>query len=388
MSETTVYRFFNNDTGVHFYTADEREKNYIQRNLTNFSFEGAAYQGVDPLTEAVEPSPVYRFRNTETGVHLYTISESERDAVENLDDFLYQGEAFLAYKTKIEGSIPVYRFLNTATGTHFYTSSLIEKNNLEKNLPEFESEGIAYYALPAETESEEILPQYDFSIELEFGQGTDAFTPEMKTAIEEAADVWENAISHSSFDEEHILTIEIKGEDLGAIEDAYVAKANLYPQELEIDPDNNILPTRGYSTVNINPSATPLFSDLEYFTDMMTHEFAHVMGFGSLWRTNNLVNPVDKVYNADTNAGIVYNYQNNTTDVGIPLTTDVGMGSDLTHWQEETFGNELMTHKAETSGISSPISELTLASLEDLGWNVNYEVAELYPDSSTDLAKL
>ena len=387
MPETTVYRFFNTDTGVHFYTADEKEKNYIQRNLTNFSFEGASYQGVDPLSEATA-SPVYRFRNRETETHLYTIDESERDAVENLDNFLYEGEAFLAYKTKIEGSIPVYRFLNTATGTHFYTSSLIEKNNLENNLPEFESEGIAYYALPAEPDSEETSPQYDFSIELEFGQGTDAFTPEMKTATEEAADVWESAISHSSFDEEHILTIEIKGEDLGLLEDAYIAEANLYPEELEIDTNNNILPTKGYSTVNINPSTDPILTDIEYFTDVMTHEFAHVMGFGSLWRSNNLVNPVDEVYNADTNAGIVYNYQNNTTDMGIPLTTDVGIGSDLTHWDEEIFDSELMTHQSEAPGTSSPISELTLASMEDLGWNVDYGVIESYPDLFIDLAKL
>ena len=210
----------------------------------------------------------------------------------------------------------------------------------------------------------------------------------MKTAIEEAADVWESAISHSSFDEEHILTIEIKGEDLGSGEDAYIAKANLYPEHLKIDTNINILPTRGYSTVNTNALATPLFSDTEYFTDVMTHEFAHIMGFGSLWRSNSLVDPISGVYDADTNAGIVYNYENNTTDVDIPLTTDAGIGSDLTHWQEETFGNELMTNQSEAPGISNPISELTLASLEDLGWNVNYEVAELYPDSSTELAKL
>lgn len=118
----------------------------------------------------------------------------------------------------------------------------------------------------------------------------------------------------------------------------------------------------------------------------MTHEFAHVMGFGNLWRMNSLINPMTGVYFADSKAGLVYNRDNNTTGVDIPLTTNEGTGSDLAHWQEETFGNELMTHEIEVSGISNPLSELTLASLEDIGWNVNYEVAELYPDSSTNLA--
>lgn len=146
-SGTTVYRFFNTDTRVHFYTASETEKDVVE-DLDNYSFEGASYRGVDPLTGAGEPVPVYRFLNQDTGVHLYTVSEIERDAVEDLDNFSFEGEAFLAYETEVEGSIPIYRFLNSDTGAHFYTPSAIERDNVEDNLPEFQSEGIAYYALP------------------------------------------------------------------------------------------------------------------------------------------------------------------------------------------------------------------------------------------------
>ena len=95
-----------------------------------------------------EPQPVYRFLNQDTGVHLYTISETERDATQELSNFSFEGEAFSAYETEVEESIPIYRFFNANTGAHFYTPNEAERDNVETNLTEFESEGIAYYALP------------------------------------------------------------------------------------------------------------------------------------------------------------------------------------------------------------------------------------------------
>ncbi|PSB10527.1 hypothetical protein C7B62_09215 [Pleurocapsa sp. CCALA 161] len=156
-SGTTVYRFFNTDTGVHFYTANEEERNFIEDELTNFQGEGASYRGVDPLTGAGEPVPVYRFLNQDTGVHLYTVSEDERDAVENLDNFSFEGEAFFAYETQVEGTIPIYRFFNPTTGAHFYTPSATERDNVTENLPDFQSEGIAYYALPDTVDSQSLI---------------------------------------------------------------------------------------------------------------------------------------------------------------------------------------------------------------------------------------
>ena len=142
-----VYRFFNNNTGVHFYTGDEIERDAVLE-LPNFSFEGASYESIDPLTGEPEPLPVYRFFNTVTGVHLYTVSEAERDATQELDNFSFEGEAFFAYPTEEEGTIPIYRFFNTVTGAHFYTPSVAERDNVEANLPDFISEGVAYYTLP------------------------------------------------------------------------------------------------------------------------------------------------------------------------------------------------------------------------------------------------
>ncbi|MGL4882891.1 MAG: hypothetical protein ACRC8K_17800, partial [Waterburya sp.] len=56
------------------------------------------------------------------------------------------------YSSQQEGTIPIYRFFNTETGTHFYTPSVAEKDNVENNLLNYKSEGIAYYAFPVESD--------------------------------------------------------------------------------------------------------------------------------------------------------------------------------------------------------------------------------------------
>ena len=145
--DTTIYRFFNSNSGVHFYTSNKIERDAVKK-LPNFAFEEASYRGADPLTGQLEPLPVYRFLNRDTGAHLYTISEIERDAIKDLANYVDEGEAFFAYQAEVEGSIPIYRFYNSTSKAHFYTSSAVEKNSIEATLPDFQSEGIAYYAFP------------------------------------------------------------------------------------------------------------------------------------------------------------------------------------------------------------------------------------------------
>ena len=146
--ENTIYRFYDRHSGVHFYTIDENERNYVYDRLNNYTYESASYKGIDSLSET-ESLAVHRFYNRDSGVHFYTIDENEKNVVEEeLDNYNYEGEAFFASITQVEGSIPIYRFFNSITGAHFYTPSAGEKDNVEANLPDFQSEGIAYYALP------------------------------------------------------------------------------------------------------------------------------------------------------------------------------------------------------------------------------------------------
>ena len=151
VDEGNIYRFFNRDTGSHFYTASEIEKNSVVDNLPNYVFEGVAYEAADPIAGMNGTSVVHRFLNQNTGVHLYTIDEIEKDyIVENLSNYIYEGEVFTAYDSQVEETIPIYRFYNSVIDAHFYTASDIEKESVENNLPTYRYEGVAYYAHAAE----------------------------------------------------------------------------------------------------------------------------------------------------------------------------------------------------------------------------------------------
>ena len=164
-----IFRFLNPALGVHFYTASEGERDNILNDpglSSVYDFEGESYIGAphdeDPLTGA---QPVFRFLNTETQVHFYTISEAERDNVINdpglSSVFSFEGVAYYGSETPIEGYTPLYRFLNTNVDTpaHFYTPSAGERDNLLNDpglssvyQPEGNEEGAAFYIQPLEAE--------------------------------------------------------------------------------------------------------------------------------------------------------------------------------------------------------------------------------------------
>ena len=153
ISGTTVYRFFRPEAGVHLYTASEAERDSIIGNLPNYTFEGASFESVaeanDPLTGA---KPVYRFFNGTTGAHLYTISEAERDSIQNnLPNYSFEGIAYYGFESQQPGSTPLYRFYNPNVGVHFYTPSAAERDAVFANLPNYQLEsedGIAFYVDP------------------------------------------------------------------------------------------------------------------------------------------------------------------------------------------------------------------------------------------------
>ena len=152
VSGSTIYRFFRPDLGTHFYTASELERDSIINNLSDYTYEGASYiaaaETADPITQA---KPVYRFFNTHTGAHLYTMSEVERDSIDNLFNYTYEGVAYYGYESDRPGATALYRFYNPETDSHFYTPSEVETDAVRDNLPDYQLEnndGIAFYVEP------------------------------------------------------------------------------------------------------------------------------------------------------------------------------------------------------------------------------------------------
>lgn len=148
-----VFRFSNSDTGGYLYTASDTEKEFIEDNLDNYQLENSSFASVDPQTE--NATDVFRFFNASTGGYLYTTSSTERDFIEdNLGEFAFENVAFSAFASEIEEveTVPVYRFFEINTGVHLYTADETERTFIEDNLSNYSAEGVAFYALPAESD--------------------------------------------------------------------------------------------------------------------------------------------------------------------------------------------------------------------------------------------
>jgi hypothetical protein len=140
-----VFRFFNTVSGTHFYTISEGEKDAILQTLPFMRYEGPAFFAY--ASQQSGTSPVFRFFNTVSGSHFYTISEGEKDAIlQTLPQLRYEGPAYYAYSTAHPNTYAVYRFFNTITSTHFYTISEGEKDAILQTMPFMRYEGPAFYA--------------------------------------------------------------------------------------------------------------------------------------------------------------------------------------------------------------------------------------------------
>ncbi|MEM7222343.1 MAG: FG-GAP-like repeat-containing protein [Pseudomonadota bacterium] len=143
-----VYRFFNPVNTTHFYTASAEEADAVLDAALNgdlsFVFEGPSFKGVSESDMGADP--VFRFFNTLSGVHFYTISQEERDAIlAAAPEFVLEGVAYFAHATETPGTTPLFRFFNSDTGTHFYTPSAEERDAILDALPGFIFEGSAYF---------------------------------------------------------------------------------------------------------------------------------------------------------------------------------------------------------------------------------------------------
>ncbi|MFP8779248.1 DUF1566 domain-containing protein [Hydrogenophaga sp. RWCD_12] len=147
---TPVYRFYNTRTGAHFYTVSATERDTVLSTLPHMTFEGAAFYASDRYSPGM--SPVYRFYNSVTGVHFYTISEAEKNSiVASLPQFALEGTAYYASLFAGDGKTALYRFYVASRGFHFYTASAAESQSIQANLGNvYTYEGIGYHVLAAD----------------------------------------------------------------------------------------------------------------------------------------------------------------------------------------------------------------------------------------------
>jgi hypothetical protein len=112
--------------------------------------------------------------------------------------------------------------------------------------------------------------------------------------------------------------------------------------------------------------------------DVITHEMGHVLGIGTVWTSKGLLtgaggsNPRFRGANARREYGVL----RGTGPTHVPVENTGGVGTRDSHWRETVFRNELMTGFVGTSG--NPMSRMTVASLQDLGYVVDLNAAEAF----------
>ncbi|KAL3805964.1 hypothetical protein ACHAW5_002500 [Stephanodiscus triporus] len=115
---------------------------------------------------------------------------------------------------------------------------------------------------------------------------------------------------------------------------------------------------------------------------VILHEMGHIIGIGTLWDDNGLLD-TNKDCLINTRATAVWT--NDWDCIGTPpVEKDYGPGTRYGHWDEYCLGDELMTGIA--SGNFS-FSNLTIASLEDLGYKVNYGAAGAFDGNNSRCCK-
>jgi subtilisin family serine protease len=123
------------------------------------------------------------------------------------------------------------------------------------------------------------------------------------------------------------------------------------------------------------------------FASVILHEMGHVLGIGALWQQLGLVQGIGTTNPVYVGANAVREYAAifGVSSTSVPVENTGGQGTAGAHWRDSVLQTELMTGYAERPGVAMPISRITVGSLQDLGYTVNYSAADAFakPASST-----
>ena len=137
-SEVALYRLYNPNSGEHFYTASQNERDHLKS-------VGWKSEGIGWYAPEDSQNPVYRLYNANAGDHHYTLNENEKSFLE-AQGWKYEG---ISWYSDDDNRVPLYRQYNpnAKAGSHNYTTNEKEHNFLVQN--GWKGEGIAWYAIKA-----------------------------------------------------------------------------------------------------------------------------------------------------------------------------------------------------------------------------------------------
>lgn len=146
-ARSPVYRFQHG--GVYFWTASQAEYQSLTTTYAYYwTYEGVAFYVYNTPTDASGLLPVYRFWN-DSGGHFYTIYESEKNGIINtIPSYHLEGVGWYAFSNQPTGTVPLHRFYNPNNQTHFFTAVQGEKDWILASYPSWSYEGISHYVWP------------------------------------------------------------------------------------------------------------------------------------------------------------------------------------------------------------------------------------------------
>jgi len=121
---------------------------------------------------------------------------------------------------------------------------------------------------------------------------------------------------------------------------------------------------------------------------VIEHEIGHILGIGTLWDDRGLLTGAGTSNPRFTGARATAEYNTifGVHETGVPVENTGGSGTRDAHWRESVLSSELMTGWAGP-GTALPLSRITVASLADIGYQVDMSKADAYsrPGSSSAL---
>ncbi len=111
-----------------------------------------------------------------------------------------------------------------------------------------------------------------------------------------------------------------------------------------------------------------------YLLDVIKHEMAHVMGFGTLWTWNGVYSSANPGQYTGAAALAAYKKEFDPLATYVPVELGGGAGTAHGHWNENNGGGlgHILTNELMTGWLNTPsfVSETTKASFIDIGYTI------------------
>lgn len=122
---------------------------------------------------------------------------------------------------------------------------------------------------------------------------------------------------------------------------------------------------------------TPLIGD-DRLTFIISHEIAHVLGFGTIWGRLGLIQGTGTSDPRFVGPSAVAEYNALGGEGSVPVENQGGPGTRDGHWRQTTFRHERMTGFSAGAGIFQPLSRVSIASFSDKGYVVDMAAAHSF----------